>query len=174
MTSWTNSQNNFQNITLKRHISKVNLEKQKGNILTSKSFHGLQRETHVGSCLFLWQMFSNIKMKYLVFCAKPVEDKFLASAMRQNSIHLQFFIIASVLLQNSLFLIKSSQIQHAYLCGTHIFERIKYPELTHKHVQQLVTLSVHPVEQNSLYIFFPHLQLSVEETPAFQIQRHPS
>lgn len=119
-------------------------------------------------------MFSNIKMKYLVFCAKPVEDKFLASAMRQNSIHLQFFIIASVLLQNSLFLIKSSQIQHAYLCGTHIFERIKYPELTHKHVQQLVTLSVHPVEQNSLYIFFPHLQLSVEETPAFQIQRHPS
>lgn len=109
----------------------------------------------MGSYLFLWQMFSNIKMKYLVFYAKPVEDKFLASTMRQNSIHLQFFIIASVLLQNCLFLIKSSQIQHAYLCGTHIFERIKYPELTHKHVQQLLTLSVHPIEQNSLYIFFP-------------------
>lgn len=86
-------------------------------------------------------MFSNIKMKYLVFCEKPVEDKFLAPSMRQNSIHLQFFIIASVLLQNRFFLIKSSPIQHAYLCGTHILERItKYPELTYMHVQQLFTL----------------------------------
>lgn len=118
----------------------------------------MQRETHVGSYLLLWQMFSNIKMKYLVFCAKPVEDKFLASTMRQNSIHLQFFITASVLLQNRLVLIKSSQIQHAYLCGTCIIERItKYPELTHKHIQQLLTLLSNRTEQ--LIQIFSHLQL---------------
>lgn len=113
----------------------------------------MQRETHVGSYLLLWQMFSNIKMKYLLFCAKPVEDKFLTSTMRQNSIHLQFFITASVLLQNRLFLIKSSQIQDAYLWGTHILERItKYPELTHKHIQELLTL----LSNRTAYIYiFP-------------------
>lgn len=103
------------------------------------------------------------------FCAKPVEDKFLASTTRQNSIHLQFFIIASVLLQNCLFLIKSSQIRHAYLCGTHILETItKYPELTHKHVQQLLTLLsnrtyiyiyisiyLHISPTDYIYIYFP-------------------
>lgn len=116
--------------------------------LSIKSFYGMQRETHVGSYLFLWQMFSNIKMKYLVVCAKPFEDKFLAPTMRQNSIHLQFFIIASVLL----LLVSDIKLSDPVCLFIWNIYPWKNHEVPKAHTQAYsATAYTCPTEQNSLY-----------------------